>query len=449
MESECEYRFVYNTVTAYKQFEDQLKMDLSEDKDDEDIESDKRQGYLIDKKYLNFWKKFTDYETIKNKIKNKNYNNAKKIIKKYRDNNYIKDYQSDTNQTVFYSPYAFYKDIKMKGQNYFLVDENFWKLICYNDVINEQGKTDYFLNQNKIIFSFGPRGKVEVETDDNILNSSKEMTLKDVDYFEEQSREDDEEEEAYIDEIKKLILLYAYEQELKNKINNLKYSDKRFKEYFLISKEWMDQYKKYYHFNELSELINKNPNLRNVLNKGYDEAKKYLNYSISKICLQRKKPKNSFPEILKNENTFLSEGRPIKINERDIMYWKNFEIVNQELKDHLKRSDINEYDIEGFSSAKGLISGGKIILDLSNDQNNSGNYALEIGTIRNNDMIFVDEYIFQYENEEDKNNNLNFFKDKFYLFQKDELNFGMNLKCDLISDNGDVYGTAFKIPPHE
>jgi len=49
MESECEYRFVYNTVTAYKQFEDQLKMDLSEEKDDEDIESDKRQGYLIDK----------------------------------------------------------------------------------------------------------------------------------------------------------------------------------------------------------------------------------------------------------------------------------------------------------------------------------------------------------------------------------------------------------------
>ena len=90
MESECEYRFVYNTVTAYKQFEDQLKMDLSEDKDDEEVENDKRQGYLIDKKYLNFWKKFTDYETIKNKIKNKNYNNAKKIIKKYRDNNYIK-----------------------------------------------------------------------------------------------------------------------------------------------------------------------------------------------------------------------------------------------------------------------------------------------------------------------------------------------------------------------
>ena len=54
---------------------------------------------------------------------------------------------------------------------------------------------------------------------------------------------------------------------------------------------------------------------------------------------------------------------------------------------------VNEYDIEGASSAEGLISGGKLILDLSNDQNNEGNYAFEIGFIRNNDMIFVDEYI--------------------------------------------------------
>ena len=64
-------------------------------------------------------------------------------------------------------------------------------------------------------------------------------------------------------------------------------------------------------------------------------------------------------------------------------------------------------------------------------------------------MLFVDEYIFQYDNEVDKNNNLNFFKDKFYLFQKDELNFNINLRCNLSSDEGFIYGTAFKIPPHE
>jgi hypothetical protein len=447
-ERECEYRFIYNTVRAYKRFEDDLKRELSEEKDDDDdIENERMKGYLIDKKYLNYWKKFTDYDSIKNKIYKKNYNNARSIIKQYRDNNYIKDYQSDASQKDYYSPFAFYKDIKMKGKQYFLVDENFWKLICFDNLMNEEGKTNYYIDKNKIIFSFGQRGKVEMETEDNILRDSKEMILRDVDNFEEQIREDDE--EAHILEMKKLILLYAYEQDLKNKINNLKYSDNHFKDYYLISKEWMEQYKQYYHFDELSKLINQNPKIRNVLNNGYEEAKKYIEYVLSKINLTRKKPKDTFPEILKNENTFLSEGGNININNRDITFWKNFEIVNEELKDLLRTSEINQYDIERVSSAKGLITGGKIILDLSNDQNNEGNYALEIGTIRNNDMIFVDEYIFQYDNEVDKNNNLNFFKDKFYLFQKDELNFGINLKCNLISDNGDIYGTAFKIPPHE
>ena len=250
----------------------------------------------------------------------------------------------------------------MKGKQYFLVDENFWKLICFDNLMNEEGKTNYYIDKNKIIFLFGQRGKVEMETEDNILRDNKEMSLKDVDNFEEQISEDDEKE--HILEMKKLILLYAYELDLKNKINNLKYSDNHFKDYYLISKEWMEQYKQYYHFDELSKLINQNPKIRNVLNNGYEEAKKYIEYVRSKINLTRKKPKDTFPEILKNENTFLSEGGNININNRDITFWKNFEIVNEELKDLLRTSEINEYDIERVSSAKGLITGGKIILYL-------------------------------------------------------------------------------------
>ena len=138
-ERECEYRFIYNTVRAYKRFEDDLKRELSEKKDDDDIENERMKGYLIDKKYLNYWKKFTDYDSIKTKIYKKNYNNSRSIIKQNRDNNCIKDYQSDANQKEYYSPFVFYKDIKMNGKQYFLVDENFWKLICFDNLMNEEG----------------------------------------------------------------------------------------------------------------------------------------------------------------------------------------------------------------------------------------------------------------------------------------------------------------------
>ena len=233
-------------------------------------------------------------------------------------------------------------------------------------------------------------------------------------------------------------------------MNNLKYIDHEFRQYYLISREWIEEYKRYYHYSELCNIINDREEIRNLLNNGYDKAKDHLEYVKTKLLVTRKKPRESFPQILKEENTFLSEGNSVNIkNNSEVTYWKNFEFVNEELKNHLAKSQENGYDIERASSAKGLISGGKIILDLSNDLNNEGIYALEIGNIANNNMIFKDEYLFQYDNEEDKNNHLNFFKDKFYLFQKDELNFGLNLKCYLYNEDGNIYGTAFKIPPHE
>lgn len=446
MNPECEYTFIYKTVRAYKELEDFFQEGLRTRNNYDEAENE--EGYLIDKKYINYWKKFTDYETIKDDIEQKNYRDAKRIIIRHRKNNHLKQYQPDATQLEFYTPFSLYKSIKMKGNQYVLVNKDFWRLICSDGGIQEKGIMNYILEDNRIIFIFGPRGKLEVETDNNVLRDNKEMFIKNANNFDEEYN-DNEEEDYNLLEMKKLILLYAYEQEIKNKINNLKYRENTFKEYFLISKEWIDEYKRYYHYNELCSLINHKQEVRGLLNQGYDHAKKYIEYTLAKICMIRKKPKESFPENLKIENTFLSEGNRVQINNNEVTYWKNFELVNQELKNLFANSQANEYDIEGASSAKGLISGGKFIIDLSNDQNNEGNYALEIGFIGNNDMIFVDEYIFVYDNEEAKNNHLYFFKDRFYLFQKDELSFNINLKCDLISDEGIVYGTAFKIPPHD
>ena len=64
-------------------------------------------------------------------------------------------------------------------------------------------------------------------------------------------------------------------------------------------------------------------------------------------------------------------------------------------------------------------------------------------------MIYYDEFIFFYEDEESKNDNLSKFKNDYLKFQKENLNFGINLECELYSQNGYAYGIAYKIPPHE
>ena len=109
---------------------------------------------------------------------------------------------------------------------------------------------------------------------------------------------------------------------------------------------------------------------------------------------------------------------------------------------------MHDYNFTKASSARGLINKGKVILDLSDDANNEGNFAYEIGVIGNKDMIFNDEFIFQYDNEQLKNKHYDSFKNDIYSFQKDNLDFDINLKCDLYN-YGKICGTAFKIPPHE
>lgn len=105
-------------------------------------------------------------------------------------------------------------------------------------------------------------------TNDNIIDSSKEFRSTGFDVV----RQSDKEEK----ELEKLLLLYAYEQEMKNKINNLTYKEDKFNNYYLISKEWITQYKKYYHYNEICRMIQKKDELKSLLDKGFNEAKKYI-----------------------------------------------------------------------------------------------------------------------------------------------------------------------------
>lgn len=438
---ECECTFAYKTIKSYKAFEDYIFEKISTGEDNRINDNSISEGYLIDKNFLDFWKKYTEYENLKNKIEYLDYKNSKKIIIKVRRNNRLKNYQTDASQYTFLTPSSLYQKIKEDGEQFVLIDKTFWKLICSDEGLEEGGGMRYYIKKGKIIFVFGKLGKLEVFTNDNIINDEKHIIIKNElknDFIEENEGDDSE--------MKKLFLLYAFEQDMKNKLNNLTYKENKFKKYYLISQEWIQEYKKYYHYNELCQMINNKNDLINILNKGYNWAKQNIKFALSKI--DSKKPKEQLPKKLKIQNTFLSEGNQISINNNtsEITYWKNFELINEELKNLLSNSVIHNYNFTEASYAQVLINEGKIILDLSNDENNEDNYALEIGIIRNNDMIFNDEYIFQYNNEDSKKKHLNYFANDIYTFQKENLDFDINLKCNLSFNNGITCGTAVKTP---
>ena len=428
--------FIYKTIKAYSQYQDYIEQKLQ----GKFVKNKIMDGYLISRDYITYWKKFSDFEDLKSLIISNNYNDIRSTLYKYRKSNKYQQYQPDAQQIIYRTPEDFTRAIKKENKSFVLIDFNFWNLICTEKGLREKGGMKYSLDKNMITFYFNEFDYCSVITSDNIIDSTKEIRSTGYDVV----RQSDKEEK----ELEKLLLLYAYEQEMKAKINNLTYRETEFNNYYLISKEWITLYKKYYHYNEINKMIQKKDELKNLLNQGFESAKKNIKDVLKHISI--KGAKKDFPEDLKNNNTFLCEREEALIDKKyNVSYWRNFELVNEELKNRFMLSEANGYGFENVSDARCLITCGKVIINLSRDDYNENTWACEIGTINNSDMLFNDEYIFKYDNEEAMFENLNFATQDFLAFQRDYLNMGADFECELISKDGSAYGTGYKIPPHD
>jgi len=112
-------------------------------------------------------------------------------------------------------------------------------------------------------------------------------------------------------------------------------------------------------------------------------------------------------------------------------------------------SEAHAYDFDSVSDAICLITCGKVIINISKDDYNQNAYACEIGTISNSNMLFNEEYIFRYDNEEVMSENLSFATQDFLEFQKNYLNMDSDFECELLSKEGSACGIGYKIPPHD
>ena len=428
--------FISKTIKAYSQYQDYIEQKLQ----GKFVKNKIMDGYLKSRDYITYWKKFSDFEDLKSLIISNNYNDIRSTLYKYRKSNKYQQYQPDAQQIIYRTPEDFTRAIKKENKSFVLIDFNFWNLICTEKGLREKGGMKYSLDKNMITFYFNEFDYCSVITSDNIIDSSKEIRSTGYDVV----RQSDKEEK----ELEKLLLLYAYEQEMKAKINNLTYRETEFNNYYLISKEWITLYKKYYHYNEINKMIQKKDELKNLLNQGFESAKKNMRDVLKHISI--KGAKKEFPLDLKNNNTFLCEREEALIDKKyNVSYWRNFELVNEELKNKFIFSEANGYGFENVSDARCLITCGKVIINLSRDDYNENTWACEIGTINNSDMLFNDEYIFRYDNEEAMFENLNFATQDFLAFQRDYLNMGADFECELISKDGSAYGTGYKIPPHD
>ena len=304
-EIEASLIFIYKTTKAYIQFQEYIEQKLQGKFPKNKIID----GYLIKKEYLDYWKKFSDFEDLRNTIITNTYNDIRSTLYKYRKSNKYQQYQPDAQQIKFTTPEDFTRAIRKEHKSFVLIDLNFWNLICSEKGLKEPAGMKYSLDKNMITFYFNEFDYCSVITNDNILDASKEMRSTGFDVV----RQSDKEEK----ELEKLLLLYAYEQEMKMKINNLTYRETEFNNYYLISKEWILLYKKFYHYNEICKMIQKKDELKNLLNNGFDSAKKNIRDVLKHISFKGTKKE---PDIRVCSNPTLVTFR---FTVASVIFWPN------------------------------------------------------------------------------------------------------------------------------
>ena len=98
MEQEAVLTFIYKTIKAYSQYQEYIEQKLQGK-----LVKDKIiEGYLINKDYINYWKKFSDYDDLKELVNSNKYHNIRSTLYKYRKSNKYQQYQADAQQIIFF-----------------------------------------------------------------------------------------------------------------------------------------------------------------------------------------------------------------------------------------------------------------------------------------------------------------------------------------------------------
>ena len=245
-------------------------------------------------------------------------------------------------------------------------------------------------------------------------------------------------------QISKIILLYI--NDIHQAQNFSDFNNKNeFKDYFLINKKWIDKYKTYYEYKELSDELQNNTQIQNVLSsmKNNDNSENYI-LSDKKLSLIFKSlPENIKNNFNKNDKEFekFKEKDDFKNEEKsspfgafnynynntqkDLLFYDGFEIINSQLYDMLfakmemkggflnigkkKSSYLNNN--EPLVATKCMFYNNKIIINL-HDLNPDDKFRVEIGEFDNN-KIFKPECFLIYNNENSFKKHLNFIDNNF------------------------------------
>ena len=272
----------------------------------------------------------------------------------------------------------------------------------------------------------------------------------------------------YSFEIRKIFLLYINYQLLINN-SSTNNNNNKFREYYIINKKFIHNYKKYYNYDTIiSTSIEKNFYIQNVLNNQLNTRENNIfNIKDKLLALMVKQlPKNllddfnekdkNFKNFKKNEKKVPNMGKINYDSNENFFYYYDFELISEEIFDYLfnfinlqnnndivKSSEELEFNIDKPEKVECLIDKNYIIIKFLN-QTAENKYLLEIGNL-NSEKIFEPEYFLLYDKLTYLYEHINNVIEAggFNLYSELLKSFQMNT-LDIIGDNDIKYGIVIK-----
>ena len=183
---------------------------------------------------------------------------------------------------------------------------------------------------------------------------------------------------------------------------------------YLINKKYIDEIKLISHFEEINDAIIKNPKIKAYFDSNYENYFSELKQSLDKKILIKffLSQKLDIQQKLKKQNLFDKSPKHLYDDPaNNLIYYENFQFINQEIYDLLFQLDNHFY--EKYLGGKFLFSDNKVISFLNDNEN----CVINIGK-KNATEEFEFEFLIQSENkfniEFDLKNLFNIIKDKGY-----------------------------------
>ena len=439
-EEEQKYEKIANAIISYLDF---IK-DFKKKKEDYVITTEQnniKQKYafrnynldcfIIDKKYLDEFRKATNFDELTKILKDnteENKNKFKEELTEYLNEN---PYRFDEEKIKLYSTEEELKGIVKNFNSYSFVNKEICEIMGVpEDMLNNNVvkisknsvNTALLFSKNNFIVSIN----IDKNKKENIANENDEKNKNKIIETKDDKIEKKYKNLYYVEEITKqvFVLLYFNEQNIQNKLEKKIKDIYNFKKYYLINNKWLSEYKEYFLYDKISKIISDEFSNKNFT---YKKIKYFLNdiikSKIGQISLNQDTKISNFIRDAKNlkskiivnnvkiKNDKNNEQETLEPEEdENFSFPSNFNLIDEDIFNLLMKEEffINVDDnLKETLSFNVLIGNNQIIINKKEEKfKYSHEYLFYSKKGEDNENQYDLQYILNFNKKEDFFNNL-------------------------------------------